>query len=133
MHVPLKNDIASLTEERHFGSISVHFFICFSNWFKKWQVNVYVKFISFCLDIPVPNPVNLSTEPLKRAHEIADAAVVFEIPISPSISKSQLLGTESNPNCIADIVSSMSIAFSEVKSSQCIIEMALHSRWQRLQ
>ena len=55
-----------------------------------------------------------STFSLKRAHDKAEADVVFDMPISPKTNKSQLDGTESKPVCIADITSSLSIAkFSE--------------------
>ena len=66
--------------------------------------------------MPVPKPVHFSTDSLKSAHEIAVAAEVLDIPISPNINKSQSFETELNPNCIASIISSCSIAFSFEKS-----------------
>ena len=71
---------------------------------------------SWTLFIPVPIPVMISTGSLNRAQEIEVADVVFEIPISPNISKSQLEGIESKPNCMKNNTSSSLIALLSEKS-----------------
>ena len=58
----------------------------------------------------------ISTGSLNRAQEIEVADVVFEIPISPKTSKSQLEGIESKPNCMRENTSSSLIALLSEKS-----------------